>query len=76
MLEGGKDGNRYSKEGFIYMKIKMVGCVQKSWKEGQKVYAGYEGLSQLFKVYAGYEGLSQLFKAHKEQESVRWCIWY
>lgn len=30
MLEGSRDGNRYSKEGFIYMKIKMVGCAQKS----------------------------------------------
>lgn len=45
MLEGGKDGSHYSKEGFIYIKIKMAGCVQRKWKEYQKVYAGYEGLS-------------------------------
>lgn len=59
----------------IYMKIKMVRCVQKKLKRRPESLCRLQR-SELFKVYAGYEGLSKLFKAHEDQESVRWCIWY
>lgn len=48
MLEGYKHGLCFSKEQFLYMKIKMARCFQNGRLEA---YASYENLSKTFKVH-------------------------